>query len=343
MKLLRFFLAFFFLVLLCAGVGVYLLKTAFDEYTQTPLNPHGSEIVFTVHQGEGFRSIAKRMEREKIVEKPLWFGVFARLKKADTRIHAGEYEISSALSPGELLDKMISGKVRRYRLTLPEGLRITEIAKKIEESGLVTEEKFLAATQNVELARSLGIPVDSFEGYLFPDTYFFTREDTAESMIRTMVQHFNAVYDNEKEARARELGLTTHEVVTLASIIEKETGAPQERAVVSSVFHNRLARKMKLETDPTVIYGIQNFDGNIRRIDLQTYTPYNTYMIPGLPPGPIASPGKDSIIACLWPDETDFIFFVSKNDGTHYFSSKLSEHNRAVQKYQRARRTGGEK
>lgn len=158
-----------------------------------------------------------------------------------------------------------------------------------------------------------------------------------------MVQHFMGVYDDEMRARAEDLGLSLHEVVTLASIIEKETGAPHERALVSSVFHNRLARGMRLETDPTVIYGIPNFDGNIRKKDLQTYTPYNTYLIKGLPPGPIASPGKEALIACLWPDETDFIFFVSKNDGTHYFSTNYSDHNRAVQQYQRGFKPGTSK
>lgn len=343
MKIFRAVLMVCFILILCLGAGLYFLKSEFETYARTPFNTKGSEIIFTVQKGEGFQSIAKRMEENGIVSKAFWFRILARIKHMDKRVHAGEYELSSAKSPMEILDIMVAGKVRRYRLTLPEGLRLTEIAKKVGEQGLVTEEEFLNATQNMELARSLGIPVDSFEGYLFPDTYFFTKEDNAESMIQTMVQHFKAIYDEEKKARAKELGLSMHEVVTLASIIEKETGIPGERRVVASVFHNRLKKKMKLETDPTVIYGIPNFDGDIRKKDLRTYTPYNTYMIPGLPPGPIASPGEEAIIACLWPDETEFIFFVSKNDGSHHFSKKLSEHNRAVQKYQRKTKPGKKK
>lgn len=335
MKILRNFLIVYLILIFCAGAGFFFLRWEFDKFAATPANPDGNIIVFNVERGEGVQSISKRMEKQGIVTSAFWFRILARLKQMDTRIHAGEYEFSPAKNPTQLLEMMVSGQVRRYRLTIPEGLRITEIAKKVGEQGLVSEEKFLRATENMELARSLGIPVDSFEGYLFPDTYFFTRKDTAESMVRTMVQHFQAAYDAGMEARANELGLSMHEVVTLASIIEKETGAPHERALVSSVFHNRIAKKMRLETDPTVIYGIPNFDGNIRKKDLQTYSPYNTYIIAGLPPGPIASPGKEALVACLWPDETDFIFFVSKNDGTHVFSTNYTDHNRAVQYYQR--------
>jgi UPF0755 protein len=180
----------------------------------------------------------------------------------------------------------------------------------------------------------MGITADTLEGYLFPDTYYFPSGLESKSIITAMVKQFRIAFKPEWQTRAEELGMSVHEVVTLASIIEKETGAPEERPLISSVFHNRLKKGMRLETDPTVIYGIPDFDGNIKRRHLNTYTPYNTYKIKGLPPGPIASPGAAALEAALYPAQSKYLYFVSKKDGTHQFSATIKEHNAAVRKYQ---------
>lgn len=333
-----FFSVFFLIFFLFIATGL-VLRDGLRHYACTPMDAGGQEKIITIQPGEGFRNIAERMEKEGIIEKALLLRILARLQKRDTRVHSGEYPMSPALSPQALLDMMVEGRVRRYRLTLPEGLRITEIARRATETGLVTEEAFLAIALDPEFAKTLGIPSANLEGYLFPDTYFFTKTDNARSMIRTMVQHFQHVFDAKKKQRAQDIGLSLHEVVTLASLIEKETGHPDERPLIASVFHNRLARGMRLETDPTVIYGIPDYDGRITRTHLRTATPYNTYRIKGLPPGPIASPGKASLEAALWPADTPYLFFVSKNNGSHHFSKTLTEHNRAVNHYQRNRGT----
>ena len=180
----------------------------------------------------------------------------------------------------------------------------------------------------------MGIPGKTVEGYLFPETYFFQKQASAEKIIRAMIGRFKSVFTKEWKNRAQELGFSVHEIVTLASIIEKETGVAKERSIISSVFHNRLEKGIRLASDPTVIYGIENFDGNLTRQDLRTRTPYNTYTNYGLPPGPIANPGKAALEAALYPADTPYLYFVAKPDNTHHFSTTLAEHNRAVRKYQ---------
>jgi UPF0755 protein len=180
----------------------------------------------------------------------------------------------------------------------------------------------------------MGIQAESLEGYLFPDTYYFPRNTPIDRIIQTMLDRFNTVFTPAWADRARGIGLSRHQVVTLASIIEKETGAAGERPLIASVFHNRLARGMRLQSDPTVIYGIEDFDGNLTRAHLETPTPYNTYQVAGLPPGPIASPGRAALEAALFPEETDYLYFVARGDGTHQFSTRLDEHNEAVRRYQ---------
>ncbi|MBU1697564.1 MAG: endolytic transglycosylase MltG, partial [Proteobacteria bacterium] len=181
---------------------------------------------------------------------------------------------------------------------------------------------------------SLGIKAITLEGYLFPDTYFFPKNTDCKTVITTMVEHFNNILTKEWQARAKTMGFSVHDIVTLASIIEKETGDALERPLISSVFHNRLKKNMRLESDPTVIYGIKNFDGNIKKKHLKMKTPYNTYQIIGLPLGPIANPGAKSLAAALNPVHSEYLFFVSKKDTTHQFSKTIQEHNQAVAKYQ---------
>ena len=214
---------------------------------------------------------------------------------------------------------------------------MAEISQQLEVAGLGTQSAFTTLAHDPNFCTSLGIDSDNLEGYLFPDTYFFEKGMPPETILATMVTRFQKVFVPAWKNRARQRGLSVHQVVTLASIIEKETGTPDERALISSVFHNRLKRNMRLQSDPTVIYGISNFNGNLTRKDLKTPSPYNTYIIKGLPPGPIANPGRLAMEAALFPVNSKFYFFVSKNDTTHHFSATLKEHNRAVGKYQLGR------
>ncbi|MCK5392621.1 MAG: endolytic transglycosylase MltG, partial [Deltaproteobacteria bacterium] len=223
-----------------------------------------------------------------------------------------------------------------YRVTIPEGLTVKEIAELLGKNGVVDEQEFILEIQNKELLRELlGKDAISFEGYLFPETYSYSRVPSSQELIRLMVNRFKTVYEPLKDLRDK-VNLTDKEVLTLASIIEKETGAAFERPMISAVFHNRLRIGMKLDSDPTVIYGMgERYAGNLRRRDLREVTEYNTYVIKGLPPGPIANPGKASILASLNPADVNYLYFVSKGDGTHHFSPNYREHQRAVFKYQR--------
>lgn len=306
------------------------------RYAERPADSQAkaTQRIVMVKPGVGFRALTDLLAAEGTIRDPFRFRIYARVKGLDKRVKAGEYVLSSGMSPTEVLQTITSGKVRLYRLTIPEGYNLEQIAAAVEKAKLGERPRFLDAVRDENLLKRLQIQADSFEGYLFPETYYFPKGVAADGIIKAMVERFRTVFASEWKARAEALGFSVHEIVTLASIIEKETGAAHERPIISSVFHNRLRRKMRLETDPTVIYGIEDFDGNITREHLATPTPYNTYSRRGLPPGPIASPGAESIEAALYPKETGFLYFVSKGNGTHQFSETIADHNRSVQKYQ---------
>jgi len=239
------------------------------------------------------------------------------------------------MTPMDILEVVTSGKTILHAVTIPEGYRITEIAALLETKGLVNAENFIQETKDEKLIKSAGISGNSLEGYLFPETYNFSKNTSERKIIQRLLDIYHEkIKQHELRKRAQSSNLTFHQVMTLASLIEKETGIDEERKLISSVFHNRLRKKMLLQTDPTVIYAMADFDGNIRKKDLQVDSPYNTYRYKGLPPGPIASPGIKSIIAALEPSESDYLYFVSRKDGSHQFSSNLMDHNRAVRKYQ---------
>ena len=305
-----------------------------DRYASTPATMDAGIVTFVVRSGQGVSEISHRLGAEGIIRQPLVFRIFSRLNGFDSKIKAGEYRFSATMSPADILENLVKGKVALYRLTIPEGYTMLQIAELVGGSGITGRGVFLEALSDRKLMARLDIAAESFEGYLFPDTYFFPKDTAAETIISTLASRFQSVMTSRRLERAREIGLSVHEVVTLAAIIEKETGAAQERPVISSVFHNRLKRGMRLESDPTVIYGIEGFDGNITRKHLAEQTPYNTYQIKGLPVGPIANPGEASIEAVLFPANTDYLYFVAKKDGTHQFSTNITDHNRAVAKYQ---------
>jgi UPF0755 protein len=320
---------------ICTAGVLYMHLMAWAD---RPMGTAVQEKLFTVFPGQGLRRTADALKHDGLVSDALRFTILARLDKKDKLLKAGEYFISTAMTPREILGQMVEGRVYLYRLTIPEGYNLVQIAEAVAAAGLESEATFLDATRDPESARSLGIEAATLEGYLFPDTYYFPKGLDSAAIIATMVKQFRAAFKPAWEQQAKALGMTVHEVVTLASIIEKETGAPDERPLISSVFHNRLKRGMRLETDPTVIYGIPDFDGNIKRRHLTTHTPYNTYKIKGLPPGPIASPGALAMEAALYPAQSDYLYFVSKKDGTHQFSTTIKDHNAAVRKYQLRKR-----
>ncbi len=320
----------------CLGIGTFigapvLWMTVFIKASSSSLS---KPVTFTVSSGQHFTTIAQNLQDQGLISNLIAFKIYVRIKKAGTQIKAGEYEMNTGMSPKTVLDLLTSGKNKLYRLTIPEGLNMEEIAMLVEQAGLCSSNDFLNLCNDIKFINALKIPGMTLEGYLFPDTYFFSKETDCKTLITKMVSTFNKTFNNKWKARAKEMNLTVHEVVTLASIIEKETGNATERPIISSVFHNRLKRNMRLESDPTVIYGVSDYDGRIRSKHLRRVTPYNTYQINGLPAGPIANPGALSLKAALYPAHTNYLFFVSKNDTTHQFSTNLRDHNKAVKKYQ---------
>ncbi|MBN2061220.1 MAG: endolytic transglycosylase MltG [Deltaproteobacteria bacterium] len=320
----------FFLVLvsLILGFGLFFLS---------PYERNAPEQFITVREGLGLRAVAIELEERNIISSKSLFMIWGKIMGYSRKIKAGEYRLGSDMAPMRILEILTRGEIITHPVTIPEGYSNKQIAEILEQKGMADKRQFLALASNRDLILKYGFRSSSLEGFLYPDTYQFGKGLSAESIIDAMVNRFKTVVA-PFEHRLRELEMTVEEVVTLASIVEKETGRADERALIAGVFLNRLKKNMRLESDPTVIYGIENFNGNLTRKDLEVPTPYNTYIIRGLPPGPIANPGIEAIKAVLYPAEIDYFYFVSKNDGSHYFSSSLREHINAVNRYQRSRR-----
>jgi UPF0755 protein len=311
------------------GVFYYTATHPFvEENNQAPVSVE-------ITSGMPLNKISALFEERDLIGNSLAFQLLAFLQEKQGQIQVGEYELSPSMTPMDILEVVTSGKTILHAVTIPEGYRITEIAALLETKGLVNAENFIQETKDEKLIKSAGISGNSLEGYLFPETYNFSKNTSERKIIQRLLDIYHEkIKQHELRKRAQSSNLTFHQVMTLASLIEKETGIDEERKLISSVFHNRLRKKMLLQTDPTVIYAMADFDGNIRKKDLQVDSPYNTYRYKGLPPGPIASPGIKSIIAALEPSESDYLYFVSRKDGSHQFSSNLMDHNRAVRKYQ---------
>jgi UPF0755 protein len=312
-----------------AGVGLW-----FYIYIITPVGESDARIAVWIKPGQSFFETTDQLQQAGLVRHPEKFRWLAYLKCYERRIRAGEYALALSMSPQEILDMLVRGDTILHKVIVPEGATMARIGALLENAGLMSQPAFLQVAADPDFVANLGLDGNTMEGYLFPETYHFPRGVTAQHVINTMVAQFRSVFSSAWSDRAGEIGFSVHEVVTLASIVEKETGKPEERPVIAGVFLNRLKRNMRLESDPTVIYGMENFDGNITRKDLREPTAYNTYGIKGLPPGPIANPGKEAIKAVLFAPEVDYLYFVSRNDGSHHFSRTLSEHNEMVRKYQ---------
>ncbi|HQL89794.1 MAG TPA: endolytic transglycosylase MltG [Syntrophales bacterium] len=294
-----------------------------------------------IPRGAPFGQVVTLLEQNGLVRSRLFFRVLGYVYNAPRQIKAGEYEFTRAMTPGVILRKLVDGDVKKHPIVVPEGFTVRKIAARLAAEGLVEEKEFLRLAGDREFLAGLNIPGPSAEGFLFPDTYSFDRGMDAAMILRKMAEQFRAKVTAEMIAKAEAQGFTLLQWVTLASIIEKETGLKSEMPLVAAVFRNRLREGMPLQSDPTVIYGIENFDGNLTRRHLERQNPYNSYLNRGLPPGPICSPGMDALQAVLEPAPVKYLYFVSRNDGSHHFSETLPEHSRAVRKYQINRKSNG--
>jgi UPF0755 protein len=313
--------------------GYQILRWAQSPVVSGPIKPPSQIVV--VPEGSSFQQVATLLKQEHLIRSRSIFLLLGKARDRERKIRPGEYELDGGMTPQEILTKLLAGKVVLHSLTIPEGYTLSQITELLSATGLTDSAEFSKLVRDRTYVGTLGIEADSLEGYLYPETYYFPKGTKAKDLIRAMVDELHRVWTPEMQQQADRLRLSLHQVLTLASVIEKETGVKGERELIAAVFHNRLRKKIPLQSDPTVIYGLTSFDGNIHKRDLSNPSPYNTYRVQGLPPGPIASPGADAIRATLFPAPAPYLYFVSRNDGSHHFSSTLEEHNRAVEKYQK--------
>ena len=314
-------------------------KIGYELLLRTPTAAAKSAEIL-IPKGSGLSRIASILHKQRLIHSKKIFKTASILLGKSKSFKSGLYRITGDSSVYDLIKVLDLGKTIEVKVTLPEGLRMTDIFAILEKSKVGAKRDYSKYTEDPDFVRSLGLPngVTSLEGFLFPETYRFTHDISTKEILTLMVKTFLKKLPVGYEKKAEKVGLSFYEAVTLASIIEKETGVPMERKAISSVFHNRMKKKMRLQTDPTVIYGIKNFNGNLTRRDLRTRTLYNTYVIKGLPPTPIANPGLASLMAAVEPESTEFLYFVAKGNGQHKFSNTYREHNKAVSQYQRRRR-----
>ncbi len=306
-----------------------------------PYQGFAGQKVVVIEQGLGRRAIAGRLADEGVLRSRWPFLLYAYAQPHRT-LKAGEYVFDRPMSAAEVFSKLARGEVHLYALTIPEGWTRWDIADEVARLQLASRDAFLDAAGNTALVSDLAPQATSLEGYLFPDTYHFARPSEPAAMARTMVEHFRRVYAPLREKAAAPGGLTPHQLVTLASLVEKETSVRDERGLVAAVFYNRLQRRFPLQCDPTVIYAERlakqgEFDRAINVSDLERDSPYNTYKHAGLPPGPIANPGRAALAAVMNPPASDFLYFVSNNQGGHQFARTGAEHERNVARYRRQR------
>jgi len=328
------FLAFVVFVIIVAGVGAAVM---YRRITQPYRGYAGAEQFVDIPTGSGSSSIGDRLVAGGVIRDRATYRLALWLSGEGRHLEAGEYRFDRAMTPFDVIDKLARGDVYVIHLTLPEGLTIAEMARLFESHGFGPASAFVEAANNAALVRDFDPAAKDLEGYLFPETYALPRKTDADKLIRMMVARFEHVFTPELRQAAASRQLSVRQAVTLASIVERETARAEERPLVAAAFLNRLKLRMPLQTDPTVIYALQRagaYTGNLRRDDLAFDSPYNTYRYPGLPPGPIASPGRASLDAAVHPADADFLYFVSRNDGSHEFARTLDEHNRNVHKYQ---------
>lgn len=315
------------LTILVFGIAFFIVLV------RTPIDQKGRVEEIEIQKGAKLAQIAKMLKDAKLIRSTTAFTILARLKNVSGKIKAGEYAFTSSMPPTVILDKLVRGEVVGHVVIVPEGFTISQIADAIVEAKVPKGKNFLKAATDRELLAGLKVPGTTAEGYLFPETYYLTRSMSEKEILTLMVTEFWKKVTPELIEEAYKVGLDLQKMITLASLIEKEARIKEEKPLISAVFHNRLKKGMRLQCDPTAVYGIKDFEGVVLKSHLRKKSPYNTYIIYGLPPGPIANPGMDSIKAAVNPAPVDYLYFVSRNDGSHQFSSTLAHHNVAVSKF----------
>lgn len=315
------------IVILCA------IYVAADFFVHLPIGNKSIEI--EIPKGTNFRQAVEILSKEGLVRDKNLFIVIGRISGLDRKMKAGFYSIHGSMSPFDIFRMLKNGRIIEYEITIVEGDSLREIGEKLSEKNIIDKDGFIKLSSDEEFLASHEIDAPTFEGYLFPDTYKIPKGMDPKDAIGMMIIRMHERYSGELRVRTSDLGLSEREVLTLASIIEKEAATDGERPLIAAVYHNRLRKGIPLQADPTSIYGIKSFREKITERDLRRKTPYNTYVIKGLPPGPIASPGIKSIIAALYPAKAPYLFFVSNNDGTHSFSVTPGEHQAAVELYRK--------
>ncbi len=293
--------------------------------------------IFQIDPGNSLYKVSHRLEQQGLTASARKFSLIVRLLGLTNRLQAGEYEFKAGESPLEIIEQLQNGRVKTYRITIPEGFTMKEIGNLLAD-GPCSRAGFNRLVADRKFMQKWKIQASNCEGYLFPSTYQYTGNSSCRQLLSVMLKTFTEQYKKISAGVVKPSPYNRHELVTLASIIQKETGNEKEMPLIAAVIFNRLRKGMRLECDPTVIYGLgEKFDGNLRRKDLKDSSPYNTYRYRGLPPGPICNPGASALRAALFPAPVDYLYFVSRNDGSHQFSSTLKEHNQAVNRFQKRR------
>jgi UPF0755 protein len=287
-----------------------------------------------VTEGMSFKAIAGELKKEGLIRYHGYFEIIGRLQGISRKVRVGYYGLNTKMTLWEVLDHLRKGSIIEYEVVVPEGYNLYQIGWTLSGTPLVSApHEFIDLVKNKTFVHSLGIEADTLEGYLFPDTYYLPKGTKLEDIPKKMVQRYKAVFSESKKNRAKELGFTEQQIITLASIVEKEAKVASERKLISAVYHNRLKQGMRLQADPTAVYGTKAWITKVTKEDLKRRSPYNTYLHKGLPPGPIANPGEGAILAALYPENVDYLFFVAQGDGSHYFSKDFNAHEKAISRY----------
>ena len=320
------------------AAGIILIVAGLLMYLNTP--PSGmQDRAFLVAKGESLSHVASRLKQENLIKHEKFF-VYLALTEGKSAIQAGKYKIYGGMSSRDIIRKLSAGDILRRKVTIPEGFNLYEIAQRLEDNNIADADEFLEYSFDSIFLKSIGINYESAEGLLFPDTYTFAEGQDARDIIIIMHNNLKKIIASVNWQNLDKYRLNRYELIKLASLIEKEARVQHERKHISAVFHNRLKKRMKLDCDPTVRYAVKKFKAGLTYSDLKYDSPYNTYLYSGLPPTPICSPGKQSILAALNPVKSGYLFFVARNDGSHYFSKTLREHNKAVDFYQKGINNG---
>ena len=292
-----------------------------------------------ITEGMSLKAVAAKLQQEGIIRYRGYFEIIGRIQGISRKVRTGYYGLGAHMSLWEVLDAVRTGRIIEYQVVIPEGYNLFQIGYTLAQSPVLDDpNRFIDLATDRKFAQSLGVDGGSLEGYLFPDTYYLPKGIKVEDIAKRMVQRYRAVFTPDYAKRAEDIGMSEHQVITLASIVEKEAKVDDERKLIAAVYHNRLKKGIKLQADPTAVYGKKAWITKVTKDDLKRRTPYNTYLHKGLPPGPIANPGQGAILATLYPEKVDYLFFVAQGDGSHYFSNDFGEHEKAIGRYKANRR-----